>query len=154
MPDSYDLAGKTALVTGGATGIGKAIAKRLLLSGARVLVRDARPASVEGAEAEMVDITRHDQIADSPARAIGAGRRIDILVNDAGYVGRRVGQDDEHKHCREGTLWTSPPRSRGPAGTYPSSTAEISAHGRHRIESGQHRRLETGALHQGEQLRE
>src|SRR5919204_291849 len=46
MPNSYDFAGRTALVTGGASGIGAATAARLRASGAEVAVFDREP--VEG----------------------------------------------------------------------------------------------------------
>ncbi|MEP6997377.1 MAG: SDR family NAD(P)-dependent oxidoreductase [Betaproteobacteria bacterium] len=86
MPNSYDLAGKSALVTGGAKGIGSAIVDRLLASGAEVCVWDATPAHTAGVKAEVVDVTRPDQIAAALSR-LSAGSRIDILINNAGYLG-------------------------------------------------------------------
>ena len=87
MPNSYDLAGKSALVTGGAKGIGKGIVDRLLASGAEVCVWDATPAHIAGVRSEVVDVTRSDQIAAALAR-MSTGSRIDILVNNAGYLGQ------------------------------------------------------------------
>lgn len=86
MPNSYDLAGKSALVTGGAKGIGRAIVDRLLASGAAVSVWDATPAPIAGVNTEIVDVTRPDQITAALSR-MPAGSRIDILVNSAGYLG-------------------------------------------------------------------
>jgi len=86
MPNTYDLAGKSAIVTGGAQGIGRAICERLLASGARVRIWDARPADVPGAHSSIVDITRPDDISRGLAE-LPAEEGIDILINDAGYLG-------------------------------------------------------------------
>lgn len=86
MGNSYDLGGKSAIVTGAAQGIGLAIAELLLANGCEVRIWDARPARVAGADAFVVDITRPDQIAAAVA-ALPAGRQLDILVNDAGVLG-------------------------------------------------------------------
>jgi len=86
MPNSYDLTGKSALVTGGAKGIGRAVVDRLLASGAVVSVWDATPVDIAGVNSEIVDVTRPDQITAALSR-MPAGSRIDILVNSAGYLG-------------------------------------------------------------------
>lgn len=86
MPNSYDLAGKSAIITGGAKGIGRAIVDRLVAGGAQVWVWDALAVAIPGVRCSRVDITVPGQIAACLAEA-GDGR-IDILVNDAGYLGR------------------------------------------------------------------
>ena len=86
MPNSYDLTGKTALVTGGAKGIGRAIVDRLLDSGAMVRIWDAKPTQIDGASSDVVDVTQAAQIAAALSRFADQSR-IDILVNDAGYLG-------------------------------------------------------------------
>ncbi len=76
------LAGRTAIVTGGATGIGKAIAARLARDGARVVIADLQKCDA-GALNLQVDVSREDQVtrmAEETMRALG---RIDILVNNA-----------------------------------------------------------------------
>jgi 2-dehydro-3-deoxy-L-rhamnonate dehydrogenase (NAD+) len=87
MPNTYDLAGKSALVTGGAKGIGRATAELLLANGCDVLIWDASAAEVPGAKSIRVDIAQANEVADAVA-TLPAGRRIDILVNDAGHLGR------------------------------------------------------------------
>ena len=86
MPNTYDLRGKTALVTGGAKGIGRAIIDLLLNSGATVRVWDAQPVQISGVVGDVVDIARADQVAAAMTRAT-AESRVDILINDAGYLG-------------------------------------------------------------------
>jgi 3-oxoacyl-[acyl-carrier protein] reductase len=86
MPNSYDLAGKSALVTGGAKGIGRAVVDRLRASGAEVHVWDTTAARIAGVKTEVVDVTRSDEIAAALSR-MSATSRIDILVNNAGYLG-------------------------------------------------------------------
>ena len=70
--------GATALVTGGASGIGAACAKRLADAGVRVVTADV----AAGAD-ERLDVTDADAVENLAAR-LG---RVDILVNSAGVVG-------------------------------------------------------------------
>ncbi|GHF46235.1 SDR family NAD(P)-dependent oxidoreductase [Seohaeicola zhoushanensis] len=83
--------GRTALVTGAAEGLGKAIAARLASEGARVVVTDRDPAAIERAQAELPHVTFHqvDMMDESSlATALGGlideGFAFDILVNNAG----------------------------------------------------------------------
>lgn len=87
MSNTYDLVGKTAIVTGAAKGIGRAIAEILVANGCEVLIWDIDAANMPGAKSVQIDITRPEQVADA-ASNLPADRRIDILVNDAGYLGR------------------------------------------------------------------
>lgn len=79
--------GRTALVTGAASGIGLAIARRLAASGARVVLSDlegpsldAATAEIPGATAVAANLTRREDVADMIAR-IGS---VQLLVNNAG----------------------------------------------------------------------
>jgi NAD(P)-dependent dehydrogenase (short-subunit alcohol dehydrogenase family) len=83
-----DLSGRRALVTGGAHGIGAAIAARLVEAGARVTVADLDPkgghsAASMGADFIACDITDAEQLADAVAAAAGA-EGLDISINNAG----------------------------------------------------------------------
>jgi 3-oxoacyl-[acyl-carrier protein] reductase len=91
---------QTAIVTGGATGIGEAIARRLAKAGATVGVADidldgaARVAcsirEMPGAAAFplAVDVTQPDSVERAAADTVAQTGRIDILVNSAGIAGR------------------------------------------------------------------
>lgn len=86
MPVTYDFSNHTAIVTGGARGIGRAIAGQLARSGAEVWIWDIEPVALDGTRSLAVDVTRRDEIAG--ALAALDGRAVDILVNDAGCLGR------------------------------------------------------------------
>jgi len=87
-----NLSGKTAIVTGGAMGIGYAIAARLAEAGAKVLVADKDAAAAEAAAAKIgdgtlsvaVDVSDESAVHVMLAKAIEAFGSVDILVNNAG----------------------------------------------------------------------
>ncbi|MBE7030630.1 MAG: 3-ketoacyl-ACP reductase [Ruminococcaceae bacterium] len=79
---------KNAIVTGGARGIGNAIAKKLSEDGYRVIIFDILPEEqvnpVEGAVYVRGDLTKEED----RARAIEAAGKVDLLVNNAGVAPR------------------------------------------------------------------
>jgi NAD(P)-dependent dehydrogenase (short-subunit alcohol dehydrogenase family) len=87
MTVTYDFGGKTAIVTGGSRGIGKAVAAQLIQSGADVWIWDADPLPLDGAHCQTVDVTKAHQIKDALAGVTANDGRIDIVINNAGYLG-------------------------------------------------------------------
>jgi 2-dehydro-3-deoxy-L-rhamnonate dehydrogenase (NAD+) len=90
----FDLTGQTAIVTGAATGLGEAIARRLAASGATVAVADldeegaARVASSINGFPLPVDITKDASVRAAVAAVLAKTGRIDVLVNNAGIAGK------------------------------------------------------------------
>lgn len=86
------LRGKTALVTGGASGFGAGIAHQFLVEGARVMIADVNPetlqamADVLGAIPVLADVSDGASVADMAAAALAEFGHLDILVNNAGVT--------------------------------------------------------------------
>ncbi len=85
---SHDFTGRTALVTGGASGIGAATAEKLRAGGAEVAVFDREP--VEGYVSVTGDIASSSDVNAAVAQAEEALGRIDVLVNSAGVSGESL----------------------------------------------------------------
>lgn len=90
MPVTYDFSGRVAVVTGGANGIGREIARRFRDAGARVAVWDLAAPDLPGVDGHRVDITVPDAIAAALEATLSTHGGVDILVNNAGYVGPTV----------------------------------------------------------------
>src|SRR4051812_15519809 len=95
MSWSDRFAGRTAIVTGGASGLGKAVASRLAAEGGRVVLWDVDAAALEAAKNELatthvrvVDVSDQAAVVGATADAADAlGGHIDILINSAGITG-------------------------------------------------------------------
>jgi NAD(P)-dependent dehydrogenase (short-subunit alcohol dehydrogenase family) len=95
MANAIDLKGRTAVVTGGAQGFGKAITERFVASGAKVAIWDRDTALAEktaaalGANVVVIgcDVTEPDAVAKARHATVKALGRIDILINNAGIAG-------------------------------------------------------------------
>jgi 3-oxoacyl-[acyl-carrier protein] reductase len=97
MTNRIDLAGRIAVVTGGAQGIGRAIVERLLDSGASVAIWDRDQKLAEALVREMgargtvtsipVDVTKLKDVEGARDHTLATFGRIDILVNNAGIAG-------------------------------------------------------------------
>ena len=89
------LAGRTAVITGGAQGLGRAVAERFVAEGARVVVGDVDLAAAEATAAELgegaavavrCDVTDEGQVTALVAAATEAFGNLDVMVNNAGVL--------------------------------------------------------------------
>ena len=100
--NQIDLNGQVAVITGGAQGIGFAIAKRLVASGAKVSLWDMNAELLASAKAELgaaastvaVNITSYEAIAAAVAEVEKSLGKLDILVNSAGIAGKNAPLDE------------------------------------------------------------
>jgi NAD(P)-dependent dehydrogenase (short-subunit alcohol dehydrogenase family) len=95
--NSLDLIGRVAIITGGAKGIGYAVAQRMLQSGAVVSLWDVDAARLDLALPKLcafgevdsvpIDLTHEDQVCSGVQLLLERLGKIDILVNNAGITG-------------------------------------------------------------------
>ncbi len=95
--NALDLKDRVAVVTGGARGIGRAVAERILRSGGTVALWDADRAALEATAAELgalgpvsaqaVELTEEAAVRDAAAAVEARHGRVDCLVNNAGITG-------------------------------------------------------------------
>jgi 2-dehydro-3-deoxy-L-rhamnonate dehydrogenase (NAD+) len=96
--NQLDFKGRTAVITGGAAGIGLAVARRLAASGARVALWDHDPKALAAARTQIggdiltaaLDVTDADAVRVATAAAVAALGSIDALVCSAGITGPNV----------------------------------------------------------------
>ena len=99
MPKAKSLAGRVAFITGGAGGIGSAIAERFLKEGACVALADIDQASLDSTVANfaktfgrdnvrgfLMDVTHEEQVIKAMDDAVKAFGGVDIVVNNAGIT--------------------------------------------------------------------
>jgi 3-oxoacyl-[acyl-carrier protein] reductase len=86
--------GRAAIVTGGASGLGRDVARRIAAEGGRVVLWDLNPDALKdakkdvgAADAMAFDVTDHAAVARAARQCYDALGRIDILVNSAGITG-------------------------------------------------------------------
>ena len=94
-------AGRTAVITGGASGLGLQTAKRMVEEGGKVALWDINPDTLAEAkkllgDAHVValDVADHGAVKDAAAQSHAALGRIDILVNSAGITGATTAVQD------------------------------------------------------------
>ncbi|MBT6036058.1 MAG: SDR family oxidoreductase [Kordiimonadaceae bacterium] len=94
--NALDFKGRTAVITGGAQGIGFTVAKQMIAGGARVALWDRDKAALEKAVAELgeenaiaieVDIGNYGDVETQTSNSIKHLGKIDILINNAAIVG-------------------------------------------------------------------
>ncbi|HUF22235.1 MAG TPA: SDR family NAD(P)-dependent oxidoreductase [Burkholderiales bacterium] len=97
--NSLDMNGRSAIVTGGASGIGLAIVQRLAQSGANVSIWDMNEKtmadaakSISGAKIHTakVDVSRLADVEAAMNATVGAFGKVDALVNSAGVAGKNA----------------------------------------------------------------
>ncbi len=83
------MAQRVYLITGGASGIGAGIAKRLIADGAAVVIADKQPAEFSGARGLICDVSQEAEVATLIADIARQEGRLDGIVCNAGFMIRK-----------------------------------------------------------------
>jgi NAD(P)-dependent dehydrogenase (short-subunit alcohol dehydrogenase family) len=116
------IAGKVALITGGARGLGLAIARRFLAEGTTVIINDVDASATQNAAAEVggrgleADVSDAAAVARMFEQVAVEHRRLDVLVNNAGINGldhrpQRVEEFRRTPRAGSGNQWGGPIRA-------------------------------------------
>lgn len=84
------LQGKSVVVTGGNSGMGRALAQAFAVNGANVVVGDVSGEPLENVLYRQTDVSQPDQVRELIDLAVGSHGRLDILINNAGVNGSLV----------------------------------------------------------------
>jgi len=93
-------AGRTAIITGGASGLGREVARRIMAEGGSVSLWDSNPQALSEATTELsgahkvaIDVSDRVAVAAAAVESFKALGRIDVLVNSAGITGATASVD-------------------------------------------------------------
>ncbi len=87
MTDDQSFKGQVALLTGAASGLGAAVAAKLLAAGATVVVADLKASALPEAVSVLLDVTKEEAVAATVQQLVAQYGKIDILINCAGITG-------------------------------------------------------------------
>jgi NAD(P)-dependent dehydrogenase (short-subunit alcohol dehydrogenase family) len=122
----YDLAGRTAFITGGGRGIGLAAADALLEAGARVVISDHNPELLDSGRSELaargrevntvlLDVTDADAVGRAAQEANDRHGAVDILIANAGIAWRTRRASRWRMRCGARSSMSTSTASTGPA---------------------------------------
>ncbi|MFC7394034.1 SDR family NAD(P)-dependent oxidoreductase [Scopulibacillus cellulosilyticus] len=109
----FDLTGKTAIVTGGAVGLGREMAEAIAQFGSNIVVVDIQGEAAEKAAQELketynvktlgieVDVTREDHVQQMIQQAVSKFNTIDILLNNAGICQKIDALDQDYNDWKK-----------------------------------------------------
>lgn len=93
----FDFNGRAAVITGGASGMGLAVAEKITSAGGSVIAWDRDPRSIKAADdklastgrwaSRIVDVTDYAEVAQAAYEAIEQSGQVDVLINSAGIAG-------------------------------------------------------------------